>query len=204
MRAEIILVELGVFVHRAGEKALAERAVGTRPMPSSSQAFRIAVGFRSARPERIFVLQRGDRLHGMRAPNRLRARLGQTEMLDLAFRDQFLHRAGNVLDRHIGIDAVLIEQIDHVRPKPLQRFFRDLADMLRPAVQASLLVRLRSVEAEFGGDDDLLADRPQRLADHLFVGEWSIDFRRVEEGDASSTAVADQRDALLLVERQWP
>ena len=34
---------------------------------------------------------------------------GQAEVLDLAFLDQLLHRAGHVLDRHVRVDAVLIE-----------------------------------------------------------------------------------------------
>jgi len=31
------------------------------------------------------------------------------KMPDLAMADQVLHRAGNILDRHIRIDAVLVE-----------------------------------------------------------------------------------------------
>jgi hypothetical protein len=38
----------------------------------------------------------------------LGARLGHAEVLDLALGDQIPHRAGNILDRDGGIDAVLI------------------------------------------------------------------------------------------------
>ena len=62
----------------------------------------------------------------MRAPDGLRAGLGQSEMLDLALADQVLHRAGDVLDRHVRVDAVLIEQIDGVGLEPLERGFGDL------------------------------------------------------------------------------
>ena len=37
---------------------------------------------------------------------------GHSEVLDLAFRDQFLHRSGHIFDRHVGIDTVLIEEVD--------------------------------------------------------------------------------------------
>jgi hypothetical protein len=43
------------------------------------------------------------------------------EMLDLPFRDQVLEGAGDVLDRHVRIDAVLVEEVDQVDLEPLQR-----------------------------------------------------------------------------------
>ena len=50
----------------------------------------------------------------MRASNEARTRLGETEVLHLALGDQILHRAGHVLDGHLGIDAMLIEKIDGI------------------------------------------------------------------------------------------
>ncbi|MNH38810.1 hypothetical protein D3C79_998940 [compost metagenome] len=50
----------------------------------------------------------------MRATNGLGARFGKTEMLNLTFRNQVFHRSGNIFYRHIGIDAVLIQQINDV------------------------------------------------------------------------------------------
>ena len=50
----------------------------------------------------------------MGAADGLRAGLGQAEVLDLAFPDQVLHRARDVLDRHVRVDAVLVEQVDGV------------------------------------------------------------------------------------------
>jgi hypothetical protein len=48
-------------------------------------------------------------------------------------------RARDLLDRHVGIHAVLIEQIDPIRLEPLERRVGDLADVRRPAVQPRLL-----------------------------------------------------------------
>jgi hypothetical protein len=64
---------------------------------------------------------------------------------------------------HIGVDAVLIEQVDAVGPQALQRSFDDLADAIGAAVESTRLVL--ELEAELGGDRDLAADRGQRLAD---------------------------------------
>jgi hypothetical protein len=72
------------------------------------------LAFGLARPQRVLTLQRRDRLDGVRAADRLRARLGEAEMPHLAFADQVLDRARHVLDRHVGVDPMLVEQIDHV------------------------------------------------------------------------------------------
>src|SRR5258708_2658345 len=48
----------------------------------------------------------------MGTAQRLDARLGHAEMLDLAFGDQVADGAGDIFDRHVGIDAMLVQQID--------------------------------------------------------------------------------------------
>ena len=111
-------------------KPLPSGLKGTKPMPSSSRVGRI-VRLRLPPPQRVLALQRRDRLDRVRAADRLHAGFGQAEVLDLAFLDQVLHRAGHVLDRHVRIDAVLVEQVDAVGPEPLERAFGDLAGCAR-------------------------------------------------------------------------
>jgi hypothetical protein len=41
-------------------------------------------------------------------------------MFDLPEPNQLLHRSRDVFDRDIGIDAVLVEQVDVAGPEPLQ------------------------------------------------------------------------------------
>ena len=97
---------------------------------------------------------------------------------------------------------MLVEEVDDLDAQPLQRRVAHLADVLGPAVEAGLLLRLGiDVEAELRGDHHLVAERRQRLADHLLIGEGAIDLGGVEEGDAALDRRADQRDALLLAER---
>jgi hypothetical protein len=52
--------------------------------------------------------------------NRLRARLGESEVLHLARLNQFLHSTGDVFDGHVRVNPVLIKQIDHLNLEPLQ------------------------------------------------------------------------------------
>ena len=119
--AEVVARRSSVFSLIAPvRKPLPSGLNGTKPMPSSSSVGRIScLGL--APPQRVFALQRGDRLDGVRAADRLRAGLGQAEVLDLARLDQVLDRAGDVFDRHIRIDAVLVEQVDDVGPQALER-----------------------------------------------------------------------------------
>ena len=57
-------------------------------------------------------------------------------MLDLALLDQLLDGAGDVFDRHVRVDAMLVEQIDTIGLQALQRGLDDGANTLGPAVQA--------------------------------------------------------------------
>ena len=57
-------------------------------------------------------------------------------MLDLTLLNQVLHGARHVLDRDVRVDTMLIEQIDGIHLKPLERVFGDLPDVLRATIQA--------------------------------------------------------------------
>ena len=105
-------------------------------------------------------------------------------MLDLALANQILHGAGDVLDRHVRVDAVLIEQIDPIGLESLQRRVGDLPNVLGPAVQPGLLAALE-LEAEFRRNHHLIANRAERFADDLFIRERAVGFGGIEERDAT-------------------
>ena len=109
---------------------------GTRPMPSSRSSGRISV-LEVPLPERVFALERRDRVHRVGPPDGLRARLAQAEEPRLPLRDQLGHGADDVLDRHLGIHAVLVQQVDVVGAEPLERALHRLADVRRAAVEAA-------------------------------------------------------------------
>ena len=78
-----VLVEGRVLVDLPGQEALAERAERHEADPELLERRQDRV-LGLAPPERVLALQRGDGLDGVRAADRLHARLGEAEVLDLA------------------------------------------------------------------------------------------------------------------------
>ena len=120
----------------------------------------------------------------------------------LPSRDERGHRADHVLDRHRGVDAVLVEQVDVVGPEPAQRALDGLADVLRAAVHAVDRALRVELEAELGRDDDAVAralERLERARQQLLVRERPVRFGRVEEGAAELDGAMDRGDGLALV-----
>jgi hypothetical protein len=78
----------------------------------------------------------------VRSSHRFRARLGQPEVPDLPILDESLHRAGDVLDRYVGVDTVLVEQVDVVGLEARVGGLGNLPDVLRAVVQTVSFVRL--------------------------------------------------------------
>ena len=95
------------------------------------------------------------RADGVRAANTLNSGFRHPEMLYLALGDQILHGSRDILDGHIRIDAVLIEQIDCVGPQSLQaRLPRASLECVRaccrvPSPECRFQI---DVETELGGD----------------------------------------------------
>jgi hypothetical protein len=65
----------------------------------------------------------------MSTANRLCACFRKSEVLDLALLDQVFHRSSHVFDRHVGIDAMLIEQVDRFDLESLERGLGNLLDV---------------------------------------------------------------------------
>lgn len=118
-------------------------------------------------------------------------------MAHLAGLDKLLHRAGDVLHGYVGVDAVLIEQVDHVGAQPLQRGVGDLANALGPTVARLGCIPL--LEAELGRDHDLIANRLQGLANDFLVDERAVNLGRVEESDLALVSGADQPDRVIAI-----
>ena len=138
--AKVGTVERRVLVDLAREEAPAQRAEWNEAdaeFLKRRQHFR----FRRSPPQRVFALERRDRLDGVGATDRLHSCFRKAEVLHLTFLNQVLHRSRHVFDRHVRVDAVLIEQIDDIDLESLERGLGDLLDVLRPTIQAHLLPR---------------------------------------------------------------
>jgi hypothetical protein len=135
------------------------------------------------------------------APDGCCACFRKAEVFHLPCRNQVLHRARHLLDGHVRINPVLIEQIDGFDLQPLERGLGDLLDVRWLTIQGSQAwptVGIRR-EAELGGNHHLPAERRQCFPKEFFVGEWTIDFRRIEEGDAAVNRRVQKSDHLPLV-----
>ena len=114
----------------------------------------------------------------------LRPGLAQAEMADLALLDQARHRAHGVLDRHVGIDAMDVVEIDHVDAEPLQARLAGDRHVVGLAVGAAALAARTADVAELGGDDQAVAASGDRARDQLLVPAGAIGIRGVEHVDA--------------------
>ena len=159
--AEIrVVVEGHMSIDFPREESLTQRAPRNEADPKFLDG-RQHSRFRISRPERVFVLDGGDWMDGVGATDRLGTRFGEAEVPDLALLNQLLHRSSHVFDRHLRIDTVLVEQIDHVGLEPPERRLGDLLDVLRPAVEAR---ECGQVEAMFRGDLCTREFRPPLLS----------------------------------------
>ena len=127
-------------------------------------------------------------MDGMGATNRLGSRFREAEVPDLALPNQLLHCSSHVFDRHLRVDTVLVEQIDHVGLESLERRLGDLLDVLRPAVEAR---ERGKVETELRSDHHLAPEGSKRFADDFLIGERAVDLCGVKEGDSAFHGRAD-------------
>src|SRR6185312_11989569 len=99
-------------------------------------------------------------------------------MFDLAFRNQLLHHARDILDGHLWIDAMLEEQIDVVGTQTSKAAIDSCPDMFRAAIGATAAFAGLgiNVKAKLRRDDYLVAHRRQCLANKVLVDEWSVGF----------------------------
>lgn len=84
-------------------------------------------------------------------------------MEDFPFLHEVRDHARHVFDGNLGIHAVLIEQIDAVGAKTLERPFDGTSDVVGPAVEFLRFIFF-DAKAELRGDHDLVAYRCERFA----------------------------------------
>jgi hypothetical protein len=77
--------------------------------------------------------------------------------------DQIFHRTRHVLDRHVGVDAVLVVQIDDVGLETFERTLYGCPDLLRATIEDRLYARVPEV-AELGADHHPVAEGCKRFA----------------------------------------
>src|SRR5437764_6831961 len=143
-------------------------------------------------------------MDGLGAADALGVRLAKPEMAHLALLDETAHRADRVLDRHVGIDAVLVIEVDRIDAEALQAGLAGLLHISGAAVDAIGAAGLSGL-AELGGDDDFVALGPrelaQRAAKQFLVMAPAIHVRAVEMIDAELDGAPQQGLGRLVVAR---
>ena len=140
------------------------------------------LGLRAAPEEGVFALHGGHPLDRVRAANRLNASFGKAKVFNLPFGDEVFNGSGNVFNRHVGVDTVLIEEIDVIGSQPFQASVGHSFDMPRLAVGSwtPLAGFNIDVETELRGNHDLIADWLECFTQKLFVRERSVGFSCIE------------------------
>src|SRR5207237_2057874 len=155
--------QIGFALDRAGEHAAPQRRVGDERDAELAGRLQRFFAIRAVE-QRIFVLYRRDRMNLVRAADRLRARLRQTDGAHLARFHEALHCADRLLDRHLGIDAVLVIHVDHVDAETLQARLASAQDVRRAAIHILLPVGALGL-AELGRHHHPIAAAAQCLAE---------------------------------------
>ena len=146
-------------------------------------------------------MQRGDGLYSVGAADCPGASFREAEVLHFSCGDEVLDGTGDIFDGDVGVDAVLVEQVDRINVQALEGGIADFFDVLRAAVEWGGARRQTglAVEAEFGGDLYLVADWREGFANEDFVGERSIDFGGVEDRDTEVDGFVHEGDHLVFV-----
>src|SRR5581483_9677767 len=191
---EVVVVQLVRRGEATGEEAAAEWAV--RDEPDAELAQRVEdVALEIARPDRVLRLQRGDRVHGMRAPDRLGRRLREAEVTHLPGGDELSHRADRLLDRRQRVDAVLVVEVDVVGAETPERPLDRRADGLGAPVRPAVAERADELRRHH----ELVTTALDRPADELLVRAASVHLGRVEERDPELERPVDGRDRFRVV-----
>ena len=96
--------------------------------------------------------------------------LRQAEVADLAFGDELGHRSDGVLDGHLGVDAVLVVEVDVVHTQPAQGRLAGPVDVLGAAAHRGNAGSRPADDPELGGQHHLVAAFDDGPADQLLVG----------------------------------
>src|SRR6202035_1075582 len=107
----------------------------------------------------------------------------KADVTNLAGSDSFGHRSDGFLDRHAGIDAMLVPQFDVVDAEPFEAALERALRVRGRAVDAGALLVLAQLEAPLRGELHLIAPVADRRADDFFVAEGAVHLSGVDEGD---------------------
>ena len=133
------------------------------------------------------------------AAHRLRGGFRKAEPSHLARAHQVGHRSHRVLNGRVGIDAMLVVEVDHVHLQALEARLARIAHVLRCAIDAPETAIRAAHVAELGGEDHALAPPRERAPHELLVAPHAVHVGGIEEGHAEVERAMDGRDRFRFV-----
>ena len=106
------------------------------------------------------------------------------KVADLARLYKLGHGSNGVFDRRVGIDPVLIVEVDHVHLQPAQRSFAGQAHIVRLSINSDESAIGRPDIAKLRRKDDLVSTILDGFANEFLVLTQSVNVGGVQESDA--------------------
>ena len=164
-------------------------------MPSSSQAR--STSSESEQAAVVLVLHRDDVRDRLRRTQLVERHVREPDQPDLALVSQLTERTDRLLDRHLGIVAVQLVEIDAVELQPPQARLARAPQVFRAPVANSILQA--PAEPALRRDHDTLRVRMKRFRDDLLADAAAVDVGGVDQRHAQLDRAPDDAHALLPV-----
>src|SRR6266850_3462788 len=152
----IAWVEIFEFLDCTCQESAPKRTVRDERDAKFAASRQYAVGLHLTRPQRILALQRGNRVDFRGAPQRLRSGFRQSDRSDLAGQNKLGHRTNCFFDRNVGINPMLVVEIDRFDAQPMKARVARTADILGRTIHAPGSVGA-DTEAKLRRHDDAIA-----------------------------------------------
>ncbi len=196
--APVVGGNVGGGLESSGEESAAEGGVGDEADAEFAAGGEDFV-FGIAGPEGVFGLEGGDGMDFGGAAEGGGSGLRHAEVADFAGGDELGHSTDGVFDRGVGIDAVLVVEVDVVDAEALEAGVAGLANVFGPAVDAEEFAVGAAHVAELGGENDAVAAVADGAADELLVASGAVHVGGVEEVDAGVEGAVDDGDGFGVV-----
>jgi hypothetical protein len=136
----------------------------------------------------------------MRPANRRGRSLGKAEIADFTGPHKVRHGAYGLLDRRVGIDAVLIIEVDHLDSEPFQARFTSRAHVLGLTTDAAHM-RTGGIadNRKFRCQEYLVAAAANRIADQNLVVAVPVNIGCIQEVDAQFECAVNRGDGFRVV-----
>ena len=196
--APVVFGDVGGGLKASGEESAAEGRVGDEADAELAAGGEDFV-FWIAGPEGVFGLEGRDGMDLGGAAEGGGSGFGHAEVADFSGGDELGHGSKGVFNGDVGIDAVLVVEVDVVEVEAFEAGVAGLADVFGAAVDAEEFAVGAAHVAELGGEDDVVAAVADGAADELLVASGAVHVCGVEEVESGVEGAVDDLDGFGVV-----